>query len=202
MLSNLLIGIGLGFGAGVSPGPLMALVLTRSAEKGFSAGLRISLAPLFSDLPVVILSILLLPSLSPEFLGILALAGGSFVVLLGISTIRGARKASLEPKPKAAGRDLLQAIVVNLANPHPWLFWMTVGGPLTVTAWRSNPAWALAFVIPFYALLVGSKVAVAGLVAKGRRHLTLTWYRRVLHLCGGLLVAVGITLIISFFPVG
>ena len=54
----------------------------------------------------------------------------------------------------------------------------------------------------FHALLVGSKVAVAWLVAKGRRHLTSAWYRRVLRLCGGLLLVVGLVLIVSFPPLG
>jgi threonine/homoserine/homoserine lactone efflux protein len=48
-------------------------------------------------------------------------------------------------------------VVANLLNPHPYLFWMTVGAPLMQAAGNID----LTFVIPFYLGLVGVKVAMA-----------------------------------------
>ena len=68
LVANLLLGITLGFGAGVSPGPMLVLVITSSLEKGFRAGLRVALAPLASDAPIILISLLVLPALSADWL--------------------------------------------------------------------------------------------------------------------------------------
>jgi threonine/homoserine/homoserine lactone efflux protein len=64
---------------------------------------------------------------------------------------------------------LRQAVLVNALSPHPWLFWATVGGPLLVEAGDESAALAVAFLAGFYAMLVGAKVGMAGLVEIGRR---------------------------------
>ena len=84
---------------------------------------------------------------------------------------------------------------VNLLNPHPWIFWITVQGPILVGAWRRSPSSAVAFVASFYLAIVGSKVAIAWLVARGRHSLNENWYRRLLVVCGLLLIGMGALLI-------
>jgi threonine/homoserine/homoserine lactone efflux protein len=81
--------------------------------------------------------------------------------------------------------------VVNALNPHPYLFWATVGGPALVSGWRVSPWHALAFLLPFYSLLIGSKIVIAWLVSSQASGLSLTWYRRVLAGCGLLLLIMG-----------
>jgi threonine/homoserine/homoserine lactone efflux protein len=46
-------GIVLGLSAGLSPGPLMTLVVAESLKGGASAGIRIALAPLVTDAPII-----------------------------------------------------------------------------------------------------------------------------------------------------
>ena len=53
----------LGFGAGISPGPLLTLVLTSTLQRGFGAGLRVALAPLLTDAPIVILAVAVVGSI-------------------------------------------------------------------------------------------------------------------------------------------
>jgi len=193
-VSELLLGISLGFAAGISPGPLSALVVTTALQRGVAAGVRVAIAPLLSDLPVVALSVLAVGAFPTRVLPYLAAAGGLFVVFLGVDTFRRAERASFEHRP-ADPRDLRRGFITNILSPHPWLFWLAVGGPLLVSAWHRGAAPAVAFLLGFYGLLVGTKLSLAWGVAHGRRALSLAWYRRILAGSGGLLVLLGGVLI-------
>jgi MFS family permease len=56
MITALLIGISYGFAAGVSAGPLLGLVITQTLQGGWRAGNLVALAPLLSDLPIILLA--------------------------------------------------------------------------------------------------------------------------------------------------
>lgn len=195
-MSHLLLGITLGFTAGISPGPMLALVITRSVEKGFASGSRVAVAPLLSDLPIVLSAVLLATTLPARMLEVLGMAGGFFLIFLGFQQILRSRRASLgQPAGGRAAEDVTQAVLVNLLNPHPWLFWFSVGGPVVVRAWAVSPLDGTSFLVSFYVLLVGSKIVLAWLIAKGRNRLTPGRYQRVLQACGLMLVIVGILLV-------
>jgi threonine/homoserine/homoserine lactone efflux protein len=42
-----------GLSAGLSPGPLMTLVIAETLKRGIPAGIRIAVAPLITDLPII-----------------------------------------------------------------------------------------------------------------------------------------------------
>lgn len=168
-MRELAIGVVLGLAAGLAPGPMLALVLAASLERGFAAGARVAAAPLLSDAPIVVLSVVVLDGLPDEVVSAIAVGGGAFVVTLGLQALRDAgRPPAAEP---AAHREVGRAVLVNLANPHPWLFWLGAGGPLLLRAGERSAWAAAAFLIGFYGLLVGTKVVLAGAVAAGRRRL-------------------------------
>lgn len=193
-MSELLLGISLGFAAGVSPGPLSALVVTTALQRGVTAGVRVAIAPLLSDLPVVVLSVLAVGVFPTGVLPYVAAAGGVFVIFLGVDTYRKAARASFEDR-RSDPRDLQRGFITNILSPHPWLFWLGVGGPLLVSAWDEGAVQATAFLLGFYGLLIGSKLFLAWGVASGRGVLSLAWYRRILAGSGGLLVLLGVVLI-------
>jgi threonine/homoserine/homoserine lactone efflux protein len=194
-MDALLFGLSLGFIAGISPGPLMTLVLSESLRRGFRAGAITSMAPLISDTPVIILSLVALRQVPESFLAVLTLAGGGLVIFLGVRTIAEARTLSENDElGEAGGGDLLKAALVNLLNPHPWLFWITVGAPFLLQAWDQAPWQAVAFLASFTGLLVGTKVVIAWAAAHGRRFMTERWYRLVIGGCGVLLVGLGLLL--------
>jgi threonine/homoserine/homoserine lactone efflux protein len=188
-----LIGIGLGLAAGSSPGPLSALVVAVSMERGFTAGARAALAPLLTDAPIVVLSLVLLKDLPASFLGSLTLLGGLFVIYLGHQGIKGAsRTTSIDRVEPQMARDLWQGAVVNFLNPHPWIFWMSVGAPTLVSGWRQSPLDAMGYLVGFYVCIVGSKVVLAWLAARGGQTLSGAWFTRVLKLTGLLLACLGV----------
>ena len=200
----LLIGLALGVGAGVSPGPLLVLVITAALRSGWRAGALAAFAPVVSDLIIVAGVLLLLDQLPPFALPVLAVAGGLFLLWTGVQTILDSRTATLAgtaaERNQAGRRALWQAGLLNLLSPHPWLFWATVLGPLTVRSWRDSPAGTVALVLGFYVAIVGAKVVLAVLVAGGRRWLTDTAYRRLLVGAGVLLLVVGALVLVEFLP--
>lgn len=196
-------GLGLGLAAGVSPGPLLALVVSSTLDRGFGAGLRVALAPVLTDAPIILLAIAVLRDLPPRWLAGIGAVGGCVVIYLGIATLRSPIQER-EPGPAASGRtvDLWRGALVNLLNPHPWIFWTSVQGPMLIRGWRRDPLTAVAFVMAFYATIVGSKIAIAWLVACGRQALQDRWYRRLLIGSGILLIAMGLVLVAEAISVG
>jgi len=139
MIAALLLGISYGFAAGISPGPLLALVITQTLKRGRRAGNLIALAPLLSDLPIVLLAIFLISRLPHAAFGWLGIIGGLFAIYLGVETIHGVWKQShmKQEEIQAMGNEsgstsalLLRAAATNALNPHPYLFWGTVGAQL------------------------------------------------------------------------
>lgn len=204
-MDQLLLGIALGFGAGIAPGPLLGLVIASTLRQGWRAGLRLALVPLISDAPIVALCLSVLSTLPSRVIAVIGEFGGLLLLYLAFQTVRDARHATIEPAdemPRSRGRRrglVVRGIVINWLNPHPWLFWIGAGGPILVEAWRSAEWRAGVFLIGFYLLLVGTKVAIAGIVALGRGRLTQRWYRLVLGGSGGLLAAAGAGLIADFW---
>jgi threonine/homoserine/homoserine lactone efflux protein len=187
MWAYLGLGLGLGLSAGISPGPLLALVITASLRNGLAGGLAVALAPLATDVPIIVVSVLAIGRLPPEFLRWVGALGGLVVIWMGIEILRSARETSV---PTSRGttvnpsRELWRGVTVNALNPHPYLFWATIGGPVLVSTWRTSPWYAVAFLASFYALLIGSKVLVAWLVSHQASGLSTAWYQRLLLGCG------------------
>ncbi|HET8614449.1 MAG TPA: LysE family translocator [Actinomycetales bacterium] len=203
-MEALAVGLTIGLAAGISPGPLLVLVITSSLKSGWRAGALAACGPLLSDVFIVGTTLLVLDHLPHRTLPALGVVGAAFIVWTGAQTIREARDATLSPDgtaraltPFAAWR---QAATVNVLSPHPWVAWATALGPLVVSTWRDSHPSAIWLVAGFYVTLVGAKIAVAALVAGGRRHLHDTGYRRALVASGVLLVLAGVALAVEFAP--
>ena len=196
----LLLGLTLGLSAGLSPGPLMTLVITTALRDGFWHGLRVAAAPFVTDLPIILLSVFVLNLLPPWTLAFVGVIGGGYVVYLGWETVRSASAAGVlilqgAPPSQTSGRQsLLRGAAVNALNPHPYLFWATVGGPTLLTAFSQSLLPGVLFLLGFYITVIGSKVAVAALVYSQARRFSAAWYQRILVLLGLLLIGLGIWL--------
>lgn len=194
-MTELILGLSLGFGAGLSPGPLLTLVVTTTLERGLVAGVRVALAPLVTDAPIVGLTVVLVGAIPGAGLRLLGVVGGVVVALMGIHTARSASRIDGEQDVVRPGVDLWRGVVVNLASPHPWIFWMGVGAPVLVAAWRDAPARGLAFLAGFYGLLIGSKVAIAFMVHRAGSRLGRRARARLIVIGGVLLVVGGAVLV-------
>ena len=183
-----------GLSAGFSPGPLLALVISQTLRYGVREGVKASMAPLVTDLPIILVSVLILRSLSDSrfILGCISMAGGLFVTYLAYECFRTVRleMADLDGGPQSLGKGA----AVNALNPHPYLFWLTVGGPSVIRAWADSPLGAVAFVAVFSGSIVGSKVMIAAMVGKSKHVLSGKAYGIVMRVLGLLLLIFAVLL--------
>jgi threonine/homoserine/homoserine lactone efflux protein len=160
-----------GLSGGLSPGPLLTLVVSETLARGRDAGLTVALSPLITDGPIIAAAILLLARIenSETALGVVSLAGGVLLTTYGIAGLRSAELSITEIETEARVRaSLVKGVSVNLLNPNPYLFWLTIGTPVLLRAHASGWTASVGFLIVFYVCLVGSKCVLAVLVARSR----------------------------------
>ena len=189
MISDLTIGIILGLSAGFAPGPLLALVISETLRHNIRSGIKVALAPIVTDLPIILISLFILAKLSDSdaVLGLISLGGGFFLLFLGYQSLM-VKNINLE-LPTTRPKSLSKGILTNFLSPHPYLFWLAVGAPTMTTATNKNPFAGGAFLGGFYVCLVGSKIVVAILSGKSKSFLTGSSYRAIIR-CLGLFIII------------
>ena len=194
MWSFVIYGIVLGLSAGISPGPLLTLVIAQTLQYGPREGVRIAAAPLLTDIPIICLGLFLFSSLAtPEFaLGIISFIGCIFVAYLGVISIRQ-QPVELEIA-RERPRSYLKGVLTNALSPHPYLFWFSVGIPTTFKAGNQSWSFALGFIVSFYVCIVGAKVVIALIVGQSRDFLTGAKYLWVMKCLGILLLGFSLVL--------
>jgi len=194
MIHYLIIGTVLGLSAGFAPGPLLTLVISETLQHNIKSGVKVALAPIITDLPIIILTLLVLSKLSTfhGILGMISLAGGFFLLFMGYESIR-IKKVELNLQ-KIKPKSLSKGIVANVLSPHPYLFWFSVGAPTMTKALSQNVTASLAFLISFYAFLVGSKIVLAILIGKSKSFLNGNVYIYIMRFLGFLLWGLAIIL--------
>lgn len=194
MINYILSGTLLGLSAGFSPGPLFTLVVSETLQHGTRAGVKVALAPILTDLPIIILTVFVLAELS-GFTSVMAgvsLLGGVVVMFLGY---QGLRTRGVVINPEAPRINSLQkGVILNFLSPHPYLFWLGVGAPIMLKAADLSFAAAAGFVLAFYVMLVGAKLGLALLVGRSRTFLTGRAYLLVMRGLGLLLMVFGLFL--------
>jgi len=194
MLSALAAGTILGLSAGLAPGPLLALVITQTLKHNVREGVKVAAAPFITDLPIILLSLLALKQVADfdSLLGLISLGGGLYVLHLAYGSFRTV-PVDLQDSGQQP-RSLRKGALINLLNPHPYLFWVTVGAPFILKAGKESLWSALAFICSFYVLLVGSKVSLALLTGKSRRFMIGKGYLYAMRVLGALLALFAIIL--------
>jgi len=186
--SFLFSGVVFGLSAGLSPGPLLTLVISETLKHDVKEGIKVSIAPVLTDFPIVIFTILVLSRLSNmmALLGVVSLLGSAFLVYLGYEGIsfKGIDIEVEQTKPQS----IRKGVIANFLNPAPYLFWFTIGAPMVLKAFHIGIFPASAFILGFYVFLVGSKVLVAVVVGKSRFFLKSRNYIYTIRLLGIILL--------------
>ena len=128
----------LGLAAGISPGPLLTLVISETLLHSRKEGIKVAAAPIITDLPIVIISIFILSRFSDItiILGLISLSGGLYILYLAYESIM-VKSIELDQQTIKA-YSLRKGIIANILNPHPYLFWMLIGAPTVVKAYHIN----------------------------------------------------------------
>lgn len=194
VVAYLALGGGLGLGAALQPGPFQAFLLSRTLISGWRRTLPVCLAPVLSDAPVALLALVVLGQLGGTAQHALRVCGGMLLVYL---SVRGARPSAARTSASSARgtpRSVVEAALVNLLNPNPYIAWALVLGPALVSAWSRGPGHAAAFVVSFYAVMFAVNAAFVLLV--GTAHfLDARWQRRLVVASSVLLGTLGLILL-------
>lgn len=182
MLTVLSAAVVYGLTGGLAPGPLLTLVISQTLRYGAREGIRTALAPLVTDGPIIALLLIFLDRLAAirPLLGAIAVAGVVYLLVLAWESWRAPRPAVAEDSGPAP-RSILRGALVNFLNPSPYLFWLTAGTPMLVKSWRIGPLAAAGFIVLFFVCLVGSKIALASVLARSREHVIGRWYTPVMR---------------------
>ncbi|WP_269851549.1 LysE family transporter [Methanosarcina horonobensis] len=79
---------------------------------------------------------------------------------------------------------LKKGVIVNFSNPHPYVFWLSIGGPIIFKSLSIHILATVLFIAGFYLLLVGSKVIVALIVEKSKFFINSKYYFSIVQFLG------------------
>jgi threonine/homoserine/homoserine lactone efflux protein len=180
----LISGMFLGLVAGISPGPLLALVFSETLKYGKMEGIKVTVASFTTDLPIVVFVLFVLSNLIRYNLivGVISLVGACYLIYLGVENLRIKIK---EFEVKLDRKDALKrGVIANFLSPSPYLFWLSVGGPIFFRSLEMHISATFAFVVGFYTLLVGSKIGIAVIVEKSKSFIRSKYYIYVIRSLG------------------
>lgn len=192
-LGFLVLGLGIGFVAGVTPGPVLTLVVVETFRGGWPRGALVAAGPLLADGPIVALAVFVLAQLPEPLVRTMSLIGGGFLLYLALSTFATSRRAALRQEEVATrGGGLLKGWLARALTPNAYLFWFLVGAPLLVQAGRVHWLAPPAFVAGYYCTIVGSNVALALALHRWVGLLSRQVYRWLLVFASAVLAAYGL----------
>jgi threonine/homoserine/homoserine lactone efflux protein len=196
VLTFLVLGAGIGFVAGVSPGPVLTLVVAETLRGGWLRGAAVATGPLLADGPIVALAAGVLGQLPPGMVPAISVLGGLFLVYLAISSGLNARAAVVPRGQRLSARGgFITGLLARGLSPHPYLFWFLVGGPTLIQAHQDGWVAVGAFLVGYYTTVVGSNVGLALILHRWIGLLSDRVYRGLLLFSGLILAVYGVVLL-------
>ena len=155
MITYIIQGLTLGFAAGAQPGPFQTYLITQSLANGWRKTLIAAFAPLISDGPIILVTLLVLKQMPESLQRGLYIAGGLFVLYLAWSSFKQWRNfnENAEETPQCQ-QGLWKAALMNLISPGPYLFWSLVSGPIVLKGLSETPANGIGFMAAFYGTMI------------------------------------------------
>jgi len=186
------IGLTFGLTGGLSPGPITALVIGQTLRYGRHEGYKVALAPVITDGPLLALTMFLVARLQniDVFAAVVGLLGAAVLFWLAVDSMK-AGQLTVENNTGSPG-SVTKAVLTNLVNPHPYLFWFTIGAPTALKAAQAHPGALVGFVSGFAAAIVGTKMLIAYSVDRYRTIFSGPAYRWTMRILGIMLMALGV----------
>jgi threonine/homoserine/homoserine lactone efflux protein len=188
------------------PGPMLSITIKESLEQGWPAGFLIVAGHAIAEVTLIGLFLLGLntPLVSRSVSGIIGIAGGILLLIMGLQIARDAlyRRATLDLQEKVTGKKgrapicylkpLREGIIVSVANPTWILWWLTVGAFYVTEA--SHYGWL--GLSSFYSGHILADLTwfgfVSFIVATGRKFFNPRIYQAVLAGCGIFLLGIAL----------
>jgi threonine/homoserine/homoserine lactone efflux protein len=164
----LLQGMTFGFAAAAQPGVFQTYLISQTLNNGWRRTVPITFAPLISDIPIIFLMLVILSQLPDWLERSIRIIGGLFLLYLAYSIGKRFAPAANPASAKSeeitvlpsGPKNVLQAVLVNLLNPAPYLGWSLIMGPQLLKGWREAPTHGLALLVGFYPTLIVCSIAI------------------------------------------
>ena len=171
MVSYIIFGLTLAFAAAVQPGPFQAYLINQTIKNGWRATLPAAAAPMISDVPIAILALFLLNSIPENIVYLLRIPGGLFLLFLAYKSFITWRTydVRIPVEKNTSQRTVVNAVIVNILNPAPYIGWSLILGPLFLEGWRDEKIFGVALVVCFYLTMFITTAGIIVLFAFTRR---------------------------------
>ena len=187
-----LLGFVIGLTGALAPGPTLVATINASIRGRWTTGLKISLGHMIAEFFLVILILLGLATLALPYTTAIAGIGGIALVVFGVLTILGSRKASL-------GNSLIQPVtnpyvaglMTSAANPYFWIWWFSIGSAMVIAGLEGGLILVGAFMFGHWTADTAWYTVVSTSVSKGRTILSETAYKKTIVVCGIFLILFG-----------
>jgi threonine/homoserine/homoserine lactone efflux protein len=177
MILYFLQGAALALPTTLTPSPFKVFIISQALQSGLRRALPAAFAPLITDGPIIALVVLALTQMPQWLLNLLRLGGGFFLLYLAGRLLLVIRTdgPTLRASPQAARHNLFRAVIINLLNPNPYIFWGVVAGPILLQGMEQSLVVGLSFVAGFYVTFVGGLITLIAVFATvGRLNPTVT----------------------------
>jgi threonine/homoserine/homoserine lactone efflux protein len=181
-------GIIFGMMAGLSPGPMLTLVVAETLKFGKEEGFKVAVSPLITDSTIILITLLVLSTLANHdvVIGLISIFGACYMVYIGLKNLR--TKTDKFEVAIVRKEAFKQAIITNLLNPHTYLFWISVGSPIILETLKTDALAVIPFLLGFYALLIGSMTFVALVMDRSKSFVKSKYYSYVVRVLGIVLI--------------
>lgn len=193
----LLSGVILGLAQGLTPGPLVTLVISETLKFGKEEGFKVAVSPLITDSTIILFAVIVLSTFEGygAILGIVSVFGACYLIYLGLENIKTKIKTYEVSTMKREA--FKRAVITNFLNPHAYLFWLFVGGPIILKNIETDTSAIAFFLLGFYFFLIGSKMSIALIVDKSKQFIKSTYYSRIVQILGIILILFAVNILIA-----
>ncbi len=187
-IGYLITGLILGLTAGISPGPLMAVLISEILKGNLKNGLIISTIPVITDIPLILITIFILKKFEniEPIISLLYFIGGIILIYFGYKDISTNK---IEISDSSEISSFKKGIITNLSNPHPYIFWIFIGVPFMM---KGGIVEITAFISGFFTGIVSVKVGIALMVEKGKSIVDSKFYLYLIKISGLILIIFGL----------
>ena len=199
-----------GFSGALVPGPMLTLVISSVAKKGFWTSFFIVVGHSLLELVVVISFFLgILKHLeSPLITKIIGILGGALLLYIGVDIIISVfkKKYTIDFKSmlkqrtitgKSTGTVILKGILISLMNPYWYIWWISIGAAFLIKSVEFKTLGVSSFYVGHISADFIWYLFIGFLVNTGRRFFNQKIYNSILIACSIFLFYLGIKFIID-----
>jgi len=199
-----------GFSGALTPGPMLTLVISSTAEKGFWTSFFIVVGHALLELLVVAAFFLgLIRYLeNPLIARMIGVVGGLFLLYLGVDILVSVArrkfridfKSMIEKRTinaRSTGIIIMKGILVSLMNPYWYIWWISIGAAFIIKSVKFDAGGVTAFFTGHISADFIWYLFIGFLISTGRRFLNQKVYNGILIACSVFLFYLGIRFIVD-----